>query len=464
MSARVHFEAAAGGGGGSGTVTNVSALTIGTAGTNLSSTVVNSTTTPVITLNVPTASAVNRGALSSADWSTFNGKQALLVSGTNIKTINGASLLGSGDLSISASPSGVSGAVQFSDGTNFASDAANFFWDDTNNRLGIGTNAPTFNLEVKQTSNQLRLSTPLDIYTYLEVNSSGGQVSMKFGNGSGTTHFINNYSTGVWASNKWAFGSSYFAPSAQLHIKGSGTTSATTALLVQNSAGTEVLKVTDDSVTNARGTVNVLHPSVATRSLKLGWGSIFATDSGSELTLGAVFSVPSAPQILLAGNTRSSGANTMQLQASLGVSIAASLINPSAQLHIKGSGTTSATTALLVQNSAGSELFKVTDNGAISSLSTFTTLGGVFAYGAIEGAASGQSGSFSGSVRVGSGGSNNASAILDAVSTTKGFLPPRMTTVQRNAIAAPAAGLMVYDTDANKLYLFTTLWEQITSL
>ena len=348
MSARVHFEAAAGGGGGSGTVTNVSALTIGTAGTNLSSTVVNSTTTPVITLNVPTASAVNRGALSSADWSTFNGKQALLVSGTNIKTINGASLLGSGDLSISASPSGVSGAVQFSDGTNFASDAANFFWDDTNNRLGIGTNAPTFNLEVKQTSNQLRLSTPLDIYTYLEVNSTGGQVSMKFGNGSGTTHFINNYSTGVWASNKWAFGSSYFAPSAQLHIKGSGTTSATTALLVQNSAG--------------------------------------------------------------------------------------------------------------------SELFKVTDNGAISSLSTFTTLGGVFAYGAIEGAASGQSGSFSGSVRVGSGGSNNASAILDAVSTTKGFLPPRMTTIQRNAIVTPATGLMVYDTDANKLYLFTTLWEQITSL
>ena len=59
-----------------GTVTNVSALTIGTAGTNLSSTVANATTTPVITLNVPTASATNRGALSAADWSTFNGKQS----------------------------------------------------------------------------------------------------------------------------------------------------------------------------------------------------------------------------------------------------------------------------------------------------------------------------------------------------------------------------------------------------
>ena len=58
-----------------GTVTSVAALTLGTSGTDLSSTVANSTTTPVITLNVPTASAVNRGALSSTDWSTFNAKQ-----------------------------------------------------------------------------------------------------------------------------------------------------------------------------------------------------------------------------------------------------------------------------------------------------------------------------------------------------------------------------------------------------
>lgn len=62
--------------GGSGTVTNVAALTLGTTGTDLSSSVANSTTTPVITLNVPTASASNRGALSSTDWSAFNSKQA----------------------------------------------------------------------------------------------------------------------------------------------------------------------------------------------------------------------------------------------------------------------------------------------------------------------------------------------------------------------------------------------------
>jgi hypothetical protein len=83
-----------------GTVTSVAALTLGTTGTDVSSTVANGTTTPVITLQIPTASASNRGALSTTDWSTFNGKQAALVSGTNIKTVNSTSLLGSGNVSV----------------------------------------------------------------------------------------------------------------------------------------------------------------------------------------------------------------------------------------------------------------------------------------------------------------------------------------------------------------------------
>jgi uncharacterized protein (TIGR02145 family) len=41
----------------------------------------------------------------------------------------------------------------------------------------------------------------------------------------------------------------------------------------------------------------------------------------------------------------------------------------------------------------------------------------------------------------------HASAALDITSTTQGFLPPRMTGAQRNAISTPAAGIMVYCTD-----------------
>ena len=61
--------------GAGGTVTSVAALTLtSTAATDVSSTVTTETTTPVITLNIPTASSNSRGALSAADWTTFNNK------------------------------------------------------------------------------------------------------------------------------------------------------------------------------------------------------------------------------------------------------------------------------------------------------------------------------------------------------------------------------------------------------
>jgi hypothetical protein len=72
-----------------GTVTSVAALTLGTSGTDLSSTVANGTTTPVITLNVPTASASNRGALSAADWTTFNSKENSITAGTTAQYYRG---------------------------------------------------------------------------------------------------------------------------------------------------------------------------------------------------------------------------------------------------------------------------------------------------------------------------------------------------------------------------------------
>lgn len=46
------------------------------------------------------AGAADDGYLSTGDWNAFNSKQDLLISGTNIKTLNGGSLLGSGGLSV----------------------------------------------------------------------------------------------------------------------------------------------------------------------------------------------------------------------------------------------------------------------------------------------------------------------------------------------------------------------------
>jgi hypothetical protein len=77
-----------------GLTAQVQNFATGTTGTDFGI----SSATSTHTFNLPTASAANRGALSSADWTTFNNKQAALVSGTNIKTVNGTTLLGSGDI------------------------------------------------------------------------------------------------------------------------------------------------------------------------------------------------------------------------------------------------------------------------------------------------------------------------------------------------------------------------------
>jgi len=60
------------------------------------------------------------------------------------------------------------------------------------------------------------------------------------------------------------------------------------------------------------------------------------------------------------------------------------------------------------------------------------------------------------------GTSISASAQFQIDSTTKGFLPPRMTTTQKNAISSPAAGLVVYDSTTNKLCCYNgTTWNDL---
>jgi hypothetical protein len=256
--------------------------------------------------------------------------QQTLVSGTNIKTLNSESLLGSGNIEITASPAGVAGAIQFSDGSAFASDAANLFWDDTNNRLGIGTNAPVYGLDVSQNISG-------NLFARFENTNAGG-FGMLIRAGTGTSTY-----TLQWANYAGSSGGRIYpdgviigeqtAPSARLHVKGSGSTSATIALLMQNSAGTQLLRVRDDS------------------QVQLGSSSNFTVDP-----------------------------NTTYNRFELAV-------------------------------------------GGLSSIS---------------------------------------SAILSATSTTRGFLPPRMTTTQKNAISSPASGLMVYDTDTNKLCCYNgTSWNDL---
>lgn len=156
--------------------------------------------------------------------------------------------------------------------------------------------------------------------------------------------------------------------------------------------------------------------------------------------------------------------------------------SPTAKLHILGTGATSATSSLLVQNSAGTELLKVQDDGKILGNSLYRNDAANLTYIELENTTTvnngilfnvrnassntfkfkGQNsyyftlsyGSRSGAAWFGDSTSlvtTNASAQVQIDSTTKGFLPPRMTTIQRDAIASPAAGLIVYDSTNNSV-------------
>jgi hypothetical protein len=219
--------------------------------------------------------------------------------------VNFTGTLTQNGLPVTTPPSGVSGAIQFSNGSAFASDAANLFWDDTNNRLGVGTNAP----------------------------------------------------------------------SATAHFKGSGTTSGTTSLLVQNSAGTNSLQVRDDRVTNFEVPVSINGWNIISSDAKIG---ITPYSSG----LGTLFN-----------STTVNGGS--YLPCTFWIS----------NFFIEGSG--------------GTQIANAT-------------------------------------------GSINASAKLQVDSTTRGFLPPRMTTTQKNDITSPASGLVVYDTTTNKLCCYNgSTWNDL---
>jgi len=65
---------------------------------------------------------------------------------------------------------------------------------------------------------------------------------------------------------------------------------------------------------------------------------------------------------------------------------------------------------------------------------------------------------------VGIGSNPSAAAALEVSSISKGFLPPRVSTLQRNSIASPQAGLMVYNTTTNQLNFYNgSTWKIVAT-
>lgn len=150
-------------------------LAVGTSGTDFA---INSAT-DTHTFNLPTASATNRGALSSANWSTFNGKQNAITLTT---TGTGAATFIADTLNIptpsGGTPAGITGQIQFNNGGSFGADSG-LFWDNTNKRLGVGaTPSTTVMLDVRaqgalSTDIAFRVRNSADTLNLIQITGDG---------------------------------------------------------------------------------------------------------------------------------------------------------------------------------------------------------------------------------------------------------------------------------------------------
>ena len=383
-----------------GLTTQVQSFATGTSGTDFGI----SSATSTHTFNLPTASAANRGALSSTDWSTFNGKFTL--------------------------PALTSGSVLFSNGSTIAQDNANLFWDDTNNRLGIGTNAPnsTFHLASSITA--------------ASAIARGGNIT----------------STLVAAANSDVLVGLEINPTFTL---GAFTSVNSVGLLVRNGKLQVLNGWTGNnpyadvaSFGNPVGSVDqfISVDSLASKQA----GIVFRSQLGNRWT--QYREATNSNMIFLNASTGTSALSLFYSSANVGINTttdAGFKLDVNGTARVKGTGTTSATSSFTVQNSAGTEMFRIYDNsGIVGQGARFgnVSVGNYAFHGTNTNEISVNAGNLILQATQGTGvviGSITllASAVLQVNSTTKGFLPPRMTNAQRLAIATPAVGLMVYCTD-----------------
>lgn len=176
-----------------GTVTSVG-LELGTTGTDAN--IANSpiTSSGNITLNLPTASATNRGLLSAANWTTFNNKQnaitltttgnsgsATFVGSTlNIPTYTLAGLGGQPLLTNPVTGTGTSGYLTRFTGSTTIGNSVIF---DNGSQIGIGTASPAYTLHV---AGQTYIN-PLAGYNVLFQNS-GTTLRMNYLNDAGSAN------------------------------------------------------------------------------------------------------------------------------------------------------------------------------------------------------------------------------------------------------------------------------------
>lgn len=271
-------------------------------------------------------------------------------------------------------------------------------------------------------------------------------------------------------------------PTARLDIQGSGSTSSTNALRVRNSAGTGILTLSNDSQ------VQVLSNTAASKSSLILSGTGY---SGGTATT-------TKPTLLIEPTgTTSTGWSTFGTK--LGVNAESGFTGRLLDLQLNGNsimsyitnnntlsvGSSTSTTAVSHnQYSSGRNDFKLYSSGEITDNMGFYTTGGAYGscygeFGFLYKNTSTQHASINldtrngvapfrffvnpssssaidamdifrtGSIGIATSNTEKTNAKLEIVSTSKGFLPPRLTAAQRDAVTwvAGDAGMIIYCTD-----------------
>jgi hypothetical protein len=185
-----------------------------------------------------------------------------------------------------------------------------------------------------------------------------------------------------------------------------------------------------------------------------------APGTSQRFVVGGALSLGTGPQYILSQNTVQSDATTLAVYYDSFANTAASAFTVPNLYHFRAiQGTFGAGSAVTNQHgfTAESSLIGATTNiGFLGNIPAGTGRWNFYAGGTADNY-------FAGNVGIGTS-SPSVSAILDVQSTTKGVRMPNMTTAEKNAIASPAAGLMVFDTTLAKLSVYTgAAWETITS-
>jgi hypothetical protein len=353
-----------------------------------------------------------------------------IIAGSNI-TIS--PITGVGDVTIDAASSsltvgttaitsGTIGRVLFQGTGNVLQQSGSLFWNNTTNRLGIGTSSPAASLHV---TGEIRVnagqSITLDTSNNIYLVGAGNQFRI--------------YSGGI----------------AALNIATNGNTLINTT----TDAGYKL---------DVNGTARVTNLTTSG-----GAGGIFLNRAGDESFLqfqrdGAVTSqlrTISTGGFRICGVAAATEWARFHSTGNFGIGTttdAGYKLDVNGTARVKGTGTTSATSAFTVQNSGGTNGLNVQDDGKVivgrtagayievGSLSNFHNASAGYDHVFRSGGSQIVRIVAAGGIFIGSG-SVNASSVLQADSTTQGFLPPRMTNAQRLAIATPAVGLIVYCTD-----------------